>query len=374
VRVGVALRYLRPGRVGGSEVYCHSLVAALRELDVELVLFCSAEAADGFAAGPNVTVVPARRPYSAGGRLAAENLGLARHVRRHGLDLLFFPANFGAPLLPSRVPQVVTVHDLQHQWLPQHLPRRVRWERSLLFGATFARRSTRVIAISDFTRADLLHRWRLAPERVTTVLEGVPEEVPANPERQLRTSRELGLHRPFVFYPAADHAHKNHLGLVRALARLHECHGPELDLVLTGSRGSVWAEAEAEAARLGIAEHVRHLGFVERGQLFDLFHLASVMAFPSEFEGFGLPLLEAQRCGLPVVASTAASIPEVSGGAAVLVGPHDVEGWAAALHRAHGDVELRADLIARGHANVDRFSWEQCARETLAVFEDALRG
>jgi glycosyltransferase involved in cell wall biosynthesis len=243
----------------------------------------------------------------------------------------------------------------------------------LLFGATFARQSTRIIAISDFTRSDLIQRWGLDNDRVTTVLEGVPEQVPADPARQLRTWQELGLNRPFIFYPAADHAHKNHLGLVRALARLNELHGSELDLVLTGARGPVWARAEAEAERLGIDQHVRHLGFVERGQLFDLFHLASVMAFPSEFEGFGLPLLEAQRCSLPVVASTAASIPEVSGGAALLVDAHDIDGWAEALHRAHADSALRADLVRRGHANLKRFSWRRCARETLEVFEKALR-
>lgn len=393
--VGVNLLYLRPGQVGGSEVYARSLLRAMRGLagdghEVELTVFTNGVAAPTFqpsqpdrpgASGPGLRVVTvdARPRFSQARRLVAENLALVPHLQRlrlqrRGVDVLWSPANFAAVGLPSRVPQVVTIHDLQHIHLPDHFSRGRRLARTVLMRAS-TRRAARVIAISEFTRADLVARGWADPARTVTILEGVDRLAPPDPARVMSTRARLGLEDPYVFFPAMMAPHKNHKTLLAAFARarrrLMDAGWGGLRLVLSGKVTSLQERLDAQAKSLGVSGAVRHLGFLDRQDLYDVLAGAQALVFPSRFEGFGLPPLEAMQCGTPVVASDAASLPEVVGDGGLLLDPSDAPAWADAIVHVCRDDALRADLVARGRAQVARFSWARAARETLDVLRAA---
>lgn len=367
LRVGVNLLYLRPGQVGGSEVYVRSLLPRLIERGARLRVLAGGKAAGTFSPGPGLEVVRVFGDWSQRRRFLHENTSLVRHLG--GLDVLFSPANFAIPLLPSRIAQVATVHDLQHHWLTANFSPAKRAQRTALFTATLAR-ARRVIAISEFTRQDLLSRYSAPAQHIVTVLEGFESDVQRHPEREEPLRREHGLTRPFVFFPATDNAHKNHTVLIEALARLRET---PLDLVLTGSTSGVFEALKPRIEQLGLTNRVHHLGFVARHSVYDLMFMAQALVFPSRFEGFGLPVLEAMQCDTPVIAAGCASIPEIAGQGAILLDPDDPAAWADAMLRVCTDEGLREVLIANGRANLERFSWQRCADETLRVLSAAAR-
>ncbi|MBT9560168.1 MAG: glycosyltransferase family 4 protein [Myxococcales bacterium] len=368
IRVLVNLVYLRPGAVGGSEIYCRELLTALAGRDdLRLEVACLAGAADSLRPlGLPLHVIPAA-DYSLKTRLLAENRDVARLAR--GADVVFSPANFGL-MRPIRTPQVVTIHDLQHRHLPEFFSARKRFERDLMFRWTL-RTARRVIAISEFTRQDLLSAYGPPEDRVATVLEGVRLGDRPTDAAALDARSRYDLKSRYVLFPATDNRHKNHVTLIRALARL----GPEhdLSLVFTGHRTGLYDAVEAEAHALGIAPRVRHLGLVPHADVFNLLAGADALVFPSRFEGFGLPILEAMHCGTPVLAADAASIPEVAGGGALLLPPTDDRAWAAALERLMGEPALAARLRAAGTQNLQRFSWDRCANETAALLRATAR-
>ncbi len=368
IRVLVNLVYLRPGAVGGSEIYCRELLTALAARDdLQLEVACLASAAESLQPlGLRLHTVRGG-DYSLKTRLLAENRDIARLAS--GADVLFSPANFGL-LRPIRTPQVVTIHDLQHRHLPEFFTARKRLERDLMFRWTL-RTAQRVIAISEFTRQDLLSAYAPPEDRVATVLEGVRLGVRPTAAAVEDARTRYGLVGPFFVFPATDNRHKNHATLVRALARLGPGRG--VTLVFTGHRTGLYDAIESEARALGVGDHVRHLGLVPHADVFNLLAGADALVFPSRFEGFGLPILEAMYCGTPVLAADAASIPEVAGGAALLLSPTDEGAWADAMQRVLEEPALCARLREAGALNLQRFSWDRCADETAALLRAAAR-
>ena len=158
--------------------------------------------------------------------------------------------------------------------------------------------------------------------------------------------------------------------MVDALTAVQE----PIELVLTGRKGPRWRDVEDYARRAGVHARIRHLGFVPRKHVFDLLFMARALVFPSLFEGFGLPVLEAMQCETPAIVSNAASLPEVAGDAALLLSPQDASSWASAITQVHSDEALRTKLVALGRDNLLRFSWQRCAEETAAIYERVARG
>jgi glycosyltransferase involved in cell wall biosynthesis len=366
--IGVNLCYLRPGRVGGSEIYVRRVLEQLGERrDLRLVVFGGGEALETFRATEHLRLVSlARGRFSQPRRLFAENVRLRGELRRRPVDVLWSPANFGAPLLPRAVPQVVTVHDLQHLHLPENFSLATRVLRTVMFRGTFSS-VTRIIAISDFTRADVLAHFPVSPERVVTVLEGIDRAALPTARAVSEARARHALHRPFFYYPATVAPHKNHRALLEAFALFtHRC-GRSVDLVLTGQTGPLLRPLLERARAAGVSDCVRHLGYVDHPEVFELMRAAAALVFPSRFEGFGLPLLEAMQCRTPIIASNVASIPEVAGDAAHFLAPDDLAGWAEAMRRVTEDEEFRATLVEAGERNLQRFSWDRCASGTLEV-------
>jgi glycosyltransferase involved in cell wall biosynthesis len=350
MRVGLSLLTLVPGLVGGSETYARELCRALTrvgELDYcAFVPTVAPDAGDGLSSS---LVSEYRARTTMPGRIAAMSLATARPqpIRRRfaaaGIDVLHFPLSVMVPRVDG-LPAVTTVHDLQHELYPQFFSRAERAYRRAVYGWT-VKRSRLVIAISEHARGTLLERYSLPDERVRTIHLGIDHErfTPDGRERE-----------SFLLYPANRWPHKNHERLFAAFA-LVQTERSDLRLVLTGQRHE----------RAPLPQGVESRGHVTMDELVELYRSAACLVFPSLYEGFGLPPLEAMACGCPVAASNATSLPEVCGEAAEYFDPLSPEDMADAILRA-----VDGRLVERGLTHAAGFTWDACARAHDAVYRD----
>jgi glycosyltransferase involved in cell wall biosynthesis len=354
VRIGLNLLYLVPGAVGGTEIYARHLVASLarlREGD-SFVAFAGEEAAPTLDFPANVEVhrlrvKAANKPL----RIAAEMTVLPAAARREKVDVLHSVGTTSPLVTPC--PSVVTIHDLIYEHFPNTFPRASRAGLRALVGPG-ARRATRVHAISEFTKRDVMERLRVPEERIDVVLNGfgVERAARATPAEQLRARWGLGADRVVLCVSAALE-HKNLPRLIEAMR------GVDARLVVAGHQGR---------ERLA-GEGVTFTGWVDDADLEGLYALADAAVYPSLFEGFGMPALEAMARGVPLACSNATSLPEVTGDAAVLFDPRDV----GAIRAAVRQVLAGDDLVERGRARAAEFTWERCARGVWEVYEKAAR-
>ena len=271
-------------------------------------------------------------------------------ARRHRLDVMFNPG-FTAPLWGC--PSVTTFHDLQHKRHPEYF----RWFdlpfwQFLLWAS--AHRSRRLIAVSEATRADLLRFYKLPPDRIDVILHGVHPGF----FKLDRSNIE-----PFLLCVSTLHPHKNLERLIRAYAASRR----EYKLVLAGMRGFHTAALERLIADLHLADRVELTGWLPRSKLLKLYSRASAFVYPSQFEGFGMPVLEAMAAGIPVACSDIPPLREVAGEAALYFDPLDESALAAALDRITADADLRLRLSAAGPERARPFTWRRAAQQTLAA-------
>ncbi len=339
--------------------------------DIEWTAF----AGDGrFAPQAGVRVrQPAWPTRTALARIAWEQSALA--VASHRLDLLH-GAVYAAPLLAA-CPTVITVHDLTFVQQAEALKRFNRIYLRLITRWS-AQRARRIVTVSEFTRRQLLDWLSLPPERVVAIANGVGAEFcPAPPASVAAFRLQHGLPERFILFVGTLEPRKNVLRLLQAFERSRRGgHLPaDVCLVIAGSKGWYYEQVFAEAARLMAADAgVRILlpGFVPAAELPWWYRAASVFVYPSFYEGFGLPVLEAMASGTAVITSNTSSLPEVAGDAAILVDPTDVAALAEALALVINDDALRARLGEAGVRQAARFSWQRCAEETVAVYREAL--
>jgi glycosyltransferase involved in cell wall biosynthesis len=373
VHVGLNLVFLVPGETGGMEVAARELIPPLlasAPAGMRFTAFVNREAAA--AGGPWGELLPAVTvPVAARNRVQwvlGEQALLPRLARRAGVDLVHSLAST-APL-HGRFRRVVTIHDLIYaRFSEAHAGIRDRGMRLLVPGA--ARRSDRVIVDSQSTREDLIELLGLDSERIDVVPLGLGSVRRATvpPAHETRARFELGSRRVLLSL-SAKRPHKNLAALIDALAQLPQQSRPVL--VLPGYRTEHEAELRERARERGVQEDVRFPGWVSAEELEGLWAQAGAFVFPSLYEGFGLPVLEAMDRGVPVACSNASSLPEVAGDAALLFDPHDTAELAGALGRLLSDETLRASLIERGRERVRHFTWQRTASLTLASYARAL--
>jgi glycosyltransferase involved in cell wall biosynthesis len=301
------------------------------------------------------------------------NAAIAEATRRYRLDVVHDPngiAPFLGPRLGAR--RLVTIHDAFAYVHPETHNRLDNWRYRWMLPSA-ARRADLVLTDSEHSRGDLVRYLRLPAAQVRAIPLGAEPRfrpVDDTPARRAILER-YGITSPYLLYVGGINARKNIAGLFEAYARVRARH-PELALVVGGKRQWQTGEIDAAFTRLGLENNVLFTGYVGDADLPALYSAAAAFVFPSLYEGFGLPPLEAMACGAPVIASASSSLPEVVGDAALTADPHDIGGLAAAIERVVGDAELRAELRRRGIARAARFSWQRTARETLAAYQQAL--
>ncbi|HEV2527444.1 MAG TPA: glycosyltransferase family 1 protein [Thermomicrobiales bacterium] len=304
------------------------------------------------------------------GRIAWEQTALPIRARRDGWDLLHSPVNVTSLL--RTVPAVVTVHDLAFMSAGATMPAaRRRYLAAMTHRSV--RTAARVIAVSESTRDELARWFDVLPDRVAvTPLAPEPHFHPAGSDELADFRIRSGIDRPFILSVGTREPRKNGPALVRAWASIAA--SIPHDLVLVGPAGWLGGELDQALADLtdGLRERVRLTGFVDDADLPRWYAAAAAFAYPALYEGFGLPVIEAMACGVPVLTSTTSSLPEVAGDAALLVPPGEVDAIAAGLQRLVTDSALAGDLRSRGLVRAATFSWERTARQTVAAYRAAL--
>ena len=359
----------------GIGTYIRSLVHALAELDHETRYTLIGRTADlrTLAGLPKNFGIA---EYSRSDSSALDHVAFPIFLHRLAPDLVHIPLN-RVPLLMMR-PYVVTVHDMssllfeQRSGLRMQL-RRYRFRRGLA-------RARRVIAVSDATRRDVQNTMGIPAGRIRRVYNapdtGFSHGPPHSPEERLRILERYQIHYPFLLYAGNVRKHKNVPRLVEAFAVLRaqlsdHPYYRDLRLVIIGNTISQHPGVRHAVIKSRVEQAVRFLGFVPFDTLRCFYETAAAFVFPSRYEGFGLPPLEAMACGTPVVASNVSSLPEVVGDAAVFVNPENVFDIARGVREALLDEPLRAELIRRGHAQAARFSWERTAKAVLEIYHEA---
>lgn len=361
LRIGVNALYLIPGGVGGTEIYLRNLLQAMAAIDTEDQYFVFTNHETGSALVPvktNFRHVPQPvHAQSRPARLIWEQTLLPLKVATMRLDCLFNPG-FTAPILTA-CPNVTVFHDLQHKRHPEHFRwfDRPAWQ---FFLWAAIHRSRMLVADSGATRDDLIHYYKIRPERVRIALLGVEDEF-------FSIADLRGPIRPYILCVSTLHPHKNIERLVRVFGRFREIK-PEFELVLGGLRGFRASAIENLISRLNLEANVRITGWIPRTELYELFRHATAFIYPTTFEGFGLPVIEAMAAGVPLACSDIEPLRSITGDAAVRFAPDSDDEMLAALLRVSED----SSLVPAARARARQFTWKQCATETLAAIRDAV--
>jgi glycosyltransferase involved in cell wall biosynthesis len=407
MKIGINASWMTPGHVGGMEWYVRNLVEQLGTIDQEndYVLVTAPNNQRTFQlpsprwkkvvyAGhdnsPTMFRVAhgipdrsgRRRQWLRGAHRTGDRLrGLASTrvlselIRSEGIDLWFCPLIYALPF-DAPVPIVTTIPDLQHEYYPDFFTKDDFALRAVGYPYS-CRVATAAIGISKHVADDIVRLYDVPAERVFSTplaLDPSYDRSPSAIDRLANAARlKFRIDHDFIFYPANGWKHKNHEGMIEALRIVHHRH-PRLNLILTGCEFDVIERIRPLIRRHRLHQAVRHLGYVTRDDLVGLYATCKLLVFPSLFEGFGLPLLEAMHLGVPVACSNITSLPEVGGDAVLYFDPRAPDQIAQAIHLCIEDDDLRARLVAAGRAQASRFSYAQTARSTLAIFEKIRTG
>ena len=355
---------VRKWRDYGIGTYVRNVVRHLARLDRETtyLLFCNPadESKLRDMAANFVTVVDSSAQY----RLR-EHFSIPLKMRRLGAELLHSP-HYVRPLFCT-LPSVVTIHDCIHLLFPQYLPNRMAFRYARFVMGSAIRNSQIVFTVSQASRADILRFYPSTdPAKVHVVPNAIDAELLEDPGPEVtdRVRERYQIRGRFVLFAGNVKPHKNLERLIRAFARVRCQEGNEdLRLVLIGDDVSRYGSLRRTADEAGVRQDVRFFGFVPHETLAALYRLATVFAFPSLYEGFGLPPLEAMACGTPVVTSRISSLPEVVGDGALLIDPYSEEDIAQGIARLLDDQDLRARLVERGLVRAASYSWERSVRQ-----------
>jgi len=354
----------------GNETYITHLIQALRKLpgDIEIVAAVShPEAAEAKLGGYDQRCRPVMVSSSPWARLGWE---LSRVCRNEQADILHvtYAGPFGAPC-----PMVVTIHDVAYKVSPEWFSPRDRMVLSAGIAMT-KNRASRIITVSEHARSEIIRHLSVDRARIDVTLEAAAPMFSrlAVPPTAADLLSRFGLRGPYVLAVGNLQPRKNLLRLVEAFASLIQQTPLDHQLVLVGK--SQWRESDVHACihHYKLTDRVVFTGYINDDDLVDLFNAADVFAYPSLYEGFGLPVIEAMACGAPVLTSNVTSIPEVAGDAAILIDPRDTAAIADGLKRMLTDAALRHALREKGLARSASFSWASCARATFASYQAAI--
>jgi glycosyltransferase involved in cell wall biosynthesis len=366
MRVAIDARKLHDFGIG---TYTRNLLEHLARIDrdSEYVLLCH-EPDLGIAAtlGTNFrTVLEPSPSYS-----IREQFHVPWVLHRERPDVFHAPHYVLPPATPCR--SLVTIHDCIHLMFPQYLPNRVAYAYARASMWSAARRAHRILTVSEASKRDIIHFFSVRPEKIVVVYNAIDERFRVAPSEEAvaRVRERYQLDHEFVLYAGNIKPHKNLVRLIEAFDGLRRRGFDDLKLLIIGDEISRLPALRRAVHSHKLHKHVRFLGYLPADTLAILYRLAAVFVFPSLYEGFGLPPLEAMACGTPVVTSNVSSLPEVTGGAAVLVDPYDVESIVDGIARILSSPSLSHELRAKGIARAREFSWERSVARTRELYQE----
>ncbi|GBC82141.1 D-inositol 3-phosphate glycosyltransferase [bacterium HR10] len=371
MRIGIDAHAIG-SQTAGNETYIKNLIEALAAIDEEneyVLFFTRPEVAEQWRDRFRNFRVWVVRPHT---RYLRIPFSLPWAVWRAQVDLLH--VQYAAPPICPR-PIVTTIHDLSFEHLPQFYTPRERWLLKLAVGYT-ARRAARILTVSEYSARDIRATYRVPPERIVVTPEGVSALfVPVRDQERIHAvRRRYGIARAYILSVGSLQPRKNLVRLIRAYVNVRR-RDDELDhqLVIVGKKGWLYQDIFRAAQHAPFAEDIIFTGYVPEEDLPALYSGATVFVYPSIFEGFGLPVLEAMACGVPVITSYSSSLPEVVGEAALLVNPYDERAIEEALQQVIWNDAMRRELSERGLRRAQQFSWKRTAELTLRAYEDVVR-
>ena len=359
-------------KLGGNESYAVNLIEALAEIDSVndyTVYVTTREAQDRFQQRWANFSVRSTLPHTP---LIRIPLTLSAELRKNPVDVLH--VQFTAPPF-CPCPSVVSIHDLSFEHLPQTFNRRSRTQLRLTVRHS-AKRAARILTLSEHTRQDLMETYGIGAKRITAIpIAAPPHFAPVEDNRELQRVRHIyGIDGDYFLSVGSIQPRKNLARLVRAYASLRGADTAVKlpKLVLVGKCAWLYDETLRALEESGVKEAVVLTGYVPDKDLPALYSGALCFVYPSYFEGFGLPPLEAMKCGTPVIVANRTSLPEVVGDAGLTVDPFDVDAIANAIKRLLHDSDLRRELSAKGQKRAAGFDWRETARKTLKVYEEVV--
>lgn len=374
MKIAINTRFLLPGRLEGIGRYTYEVCRRLVEEHPEheyLFLF-DRPYDDRFVFSERVKPLsiapPARHPFL---WYAWFEWALPRVLRREQADVFFSPDGYAS--LRARTPTVLTIHDLAFEHYPEQVPYLVR-QYYQYYTPRFCARAQRLLTVSSFTAQDIAQRYGLDAAKIAVCGNGGRagfQPLAEAGKQQARQRYSQGL--PYFLYLGAIHPRKNVHRLIAAFTRFKASSGSNAQLLIGGRMA--WQSGPVEQAyeQSAAKSSIQFLGFVPDEDLPSLLGGALAFVYPSLFEGFGLPILEAMQAEVPVITSNTSSMPEVAGPAALLVEPSDEAALASAMQRMAGEPQLRSRLVALGREQRQRFSWERCTEVVYQNLLNALR-
>jgi glycosyltransferase involved in cell wall biosynthesis len=364
VRIGIDARKLHDFGIG---TYIRNLLRQLARLDheSEFVLLCRPQDAAGLASlGGNFRAVA----ETAGNYSVAEQLKIPMALRRERVTLFHAPHYVLPPLVTCR--SVVTIHDCIHLMFPQYLPSRLAFGYARTSMSLASRRATRILTVSESSKRDIMRFFGTAAEKIDVIYNAYDDRFAVEPREEdvIRVRERYQLHDEFVLYAGNVKPHKNLERVIEAFNLVRKRGLEHLKLVMIGDEISKYASLRRAVHRHQLHNYVRFLGYLPEETLAVMYRLAGVFVFPSLYEGFGLPPLEAMASGTPVVTSNVSSLPEVAGDAAILVDPYDPQAIADGIYLVLTDEQLRRDLRKKGVARARQFSWETSVRRVREIY------
>lgn len=379
MNIGIDIRVLARGARTGVEEYAINLLAHLLRLEekINYKLFYNAyqkvELNHNWLSLNNVQLKDFRVPN----RLF---FILARYFNQpkidkllKGIDIYFNPHFFTAPV-SLKCKKIITFHDLSFEHYPEFFSWRKRaWHKFLMNTKQEAEQADKIIAVSESTKQDLINIYGIEKEKIEVIYSGVGEQFKDISSKSILKdiSLKYGLPKKFILFFGTIEPRKNIIGLIKAFEILKENHSipSELKLVIAGTKGWLYQDIFKTAQESKHSQDIVFTGFIEEEDKPCLYNLAELFVFPSFFEGFGFPPLEAMACGIPTIVSGNSSLPEVVDQSALIIDPFNIDeiAWAMELALINGD--LRKKLIRKGLEQAKKFSWEKCAKKTLKVLK-----
>lgn len=371
--IGIDARLFGTQQAAGIGTYAEELLAELVKLDSvnRYTAFVLPEVAEFFPIyAPNLN----KKLVRFGHYTYGEQVFYPRVLSRAQLDLIHY-TNFNTPILFTQLKSVVTIHDLTLWFYPGR--KQTSWFRRAIYRQVIRRsclNATRIIAISQGTKRDLVEHLQIDPAKIDVVYNAAPKRYRPvdNPKRVEMIKSKYNISRPFFLYVGQWRAHKNLVRLIRAMALLRHRYNIDYQLVLVGKMDTFAPEVPATIKQMNLQDMVITTGYVADSDLPYFYSEAEAFVFPSLYEGFGIPPLEAMASGTPVLSSNASVMPEILGEAALYFNPMDIEDIAQAMYKLATTFRLKKELTEAGFRQAKKYSFARVARETLAVYQKAL--